>query len=200
MWVPHGLEQIVYGSVLTVRVGQILLDQGQITPQDAQVAVAHDLLQGVDVYPGPQAPQREGAPEGVRVAVLNACALAGAQRRSVSKQNERSTSRFVSSCGSGPRSWLSFKQRNAKLASLLSSGGILPLSWSEDRSRYCKLAMLLNSGGMLPLRPLSHRSSPVTCPAWHPTPYQLQGVLVVSQPMLSAQPGPFVLLYSATSA
>jgi hypothetical protein len=31
-------------------------------------------------------------------------------------------------------------------------------------------------------------------------PYQLQGVNVVSQPLRSVQPGPLVLLYSATSA
>lgn len=67
-----GLQHVVYGAVFPVRVGQVLLDESQVAAQDCEVAVPHDLLQGVDVHARPEGPEGEGAAKGVGMAILDA--------------------------------------------------------------------------------------------------------------------------------
>ena len=51
-----------------------------------------------------------------------------------------------------------------------------------------------SSGGNPPFSPLSGSMSMVTWLPVQVTPYQVQGVLVASQPLLTTQVGPLVLL------
>ncbi len=57
-----------------------------------------------------------------------------------------------------------------------------------------------NSGGIIPLRLFPDNSTLVTVPAPQVMPSQEQGVLVFSQPVLSVQLAPSVLLYSDANA